>query len=195
MPTRLARRPRLTSTDRTEVGITGGRHKSIINSSYGVTKGPGSRAAGLARRSSSSPLLYLHGLSTSDFGPALGQFLGSSAGLSAPVITRLTGTCRGWWLPLRTTSRRSAPVTLPANRATWAAGGATMLSRATRFDSASEGEVMDIDDIVNQSTFASLPAATRWRSKHYPAPGGRLRINDGESRSAAELTVGLNVAV
>ena len=36
------------------------------------------------------PLLYLHGLSTSDFGPALGQFLGSDAGLSAPVITRLT---------------------------------------------------------------------------------------------------------
>jgi transposase-like protein len=36
------------------------------------------------------PLLYLHGLSTGDFVPALGQFLGSSAGLSAPVITRLT---------------------------------------------------------------------------------------------------------
>ena len=38
------------------------------------------------------PLLYLHGLSSSDFGPALGQFLGSEAGLSAPVITRLTET-------------------------------------------------------------------------------------------------------
>jgi transposase-like protein len=38
------------------------------------------------------PLLYLHGLSTGDFVPALGQFLGSSAGLSAPVITRLTET-------------------------------------------------------------------------------------------------------
>jgi transposase-like protein len=38
------------------------------------------------------PLLYLHGLSTGDFGPALGQFLGSSAGLSAPVITKLTET-------------------------------------------------------------------------------------------------------
>jgi transposase-like protein len=36
------------------------------------------------------PLLYLHGLSTSDFVPALGQFLGSSAGLSSSVITRLT---------------------------------------------------------------------------------------------------------
>ena len=38
------------------------------------------------------PLLYLHGLSTGDFGPALGQFLGSSAGLSASVITRMTET-------------------------------------------------------------------------------------------------------
>jgi transposase-like protein len=38
------------------------------------------------------PLLYLHGLSTGDFVPALGQFLGSPAGLSGPVITRLTQT-------------------------------------------------------------------------------------------------------
>jgi len=36
------------------------------------------------------PLLYLHGLSTSDFGPALEQFLGSAAGLSPATITRLT---------------------------------------------------------------------------------------------------------
>src|SRR5487761_599388 len=36
------------------------------------------------------PLLYLHGLSSGDFVPALGQFLGSAAGLSAAVITRLT---------------------------------------------------------------------------------------------------------
>lgn len=35
------------------------------------------------------PLLYLHGLSSGDFVPALGQFLGSSSGLSAPVITKL----------------------------------------------------------------------------------------------------------
>jgi transposase-like protein len=35
------------------------------------------------------PLLYLHGLSTGDFVPALEGFFGSSAGLSAPVITRL----------------------------------------------------------------------------------------------------------
>ena len=38
------------------------------------------------------PLLYLHGLSSGDFVPALGQFLGSSAGLSSSVITKLTET-------------------------------------------------------------------------------------------------------
>ena len=36
------------------------------------------------------PLLYLHGLASGDFGPALEQFLGSGAGLSASTITRLT---------------------------------------------------------------------------------------------------------
>ncbi|MBX7435466.1 IS256 family transposase [Mycobacterium sp. Y57] len=36
------------------------------------------------------PLLYLHGLSTSNFTPVLEQFLGSGAGLSATTITRLT---------------------------------------------------------------------------------------------------------
>jgi putative transposase len=36
------------------------------------------------------PLLYLHGLSSSDFTPALEQFLGSAAGLSPATITRLT---------------------------------------------------------------------------------------------------------
>jgi transposase-like protein len=38
------------------------------------------------------PLLYLHGLSTGDFVPALEAFFGSAAGLSAPVITRLLAT-------------------------------------------------------------------------------------------------------
>ncbi|GAA1287610.1 IS256 family transposase [Streptomyces javensis] len=36
------------------------------------------------------PLLYLHGLSSGDFVPALEQFLGSAAGLSPATITRLT---------------------------------------------------------------------------------------------------------
>ena len=38
------------------------------------------------------PLLYLHGLSSGDFVPALGQFLGSSARLSSSTVTRLTET-------------------------------------------------------------------------------------------------------
>lgn len=36
------------------------------------------------------PLLYLHGLSSGDFTPALEQFLGTGAGMSASTITRLT---------------------------------------------------------------------------------------------------------
>ena len=36
------------------------------------------------------PLLYLHGMSSLDFAPALEQFLGTGAGLSAATITRLT---------------------------------------------------------------------------------------------------------
>jgi len=38
------------------------------------------------------PLLYLHGLSSGDFVPALGQFLGSTSGLSASTVTKLTET-------------------------------------------------------------------------------------------------------
>jgi transposase-like protein len=38
------------------------------------------------------PLMYLHGMSSGDFAPALGEFFGSAAGLSASVITRLTKT-------------------------------------------------------------------------------------------------------
>src|SRR5213083_2140508 len=49
------------------------------------------------------PLLYLHGLSSGDFVPALGQFLGSSAGLSAPVITKLT---EAWKVEQRSFSER-----------------------------------------------------------------------------------------
>src|SRR5262249_235637 len=41
------------------------------------------------------PLLYLHGLSSKDFVPALEQFLGSAAGLSASAITRLTEAWQG----------------------------------------------------------------------------------------------------
>src|SRR3954451_8284807 len=36
------------------------------------------------------PLMYLHGMSSGDFAPALAGFFGSAAGLSASVVTRLT---------------------------------------------------------------------------------------------------------
>lgn len=36
------------------------------------------------------PLMYLHGMSTGDFAPALSEFFGSSAGLSPSTVTRLT---------------------------------------------------------------------------------------------------------
>ena len=52
------------------------------------------------------PLLYLHGLSSGDFVPALGQFLGSSAGLSGPVITKLTQT---WQAEQRAFACRDLP--------------------------------------------------------------------------------------
>ena len=41
------------------------------------------------------PLLYLHGMSSGDFAPALEEFFGSAAGLSASVITRLTKQWQG----------------------------------------------------------------------------------------------------
>jgi putative transposase len=50
------------------------------------------------------PLLYLHGLSSSDFGPALTQFLGTSHGLSAATITRLT---KDWQDEAMTFNKRS----------------------------------------------------------------------------------------
>ncbi|MCK9925331.1 transposase [Frankia sp. AgPm24] len=46
------------------------------------------------------PLLYLHGLSSGDFVPALEQFLGSGAGLSAPVLAVGDGAL-GFWAALR----------------------------------------------------------------------------------------------
>ena len=36
------------------------------------------------------PLMYLHGMSSGDFAPALEEFFGSSAGLSSSVVVRLT---------------------------------------------------------------------------------------------------------
>jgi putative transposase len=50
------------------------------------------------------PLLYLHGMSSGDFAPALEEFFGSSAGLSPSVITRLT---KQWQADQRTFAERS----------------------------------------------------------------------------------------
>jgi len=50
------------------------------------------------------PLIYLHGLSSGDFAPALEAFFGSRAGLSASVITRLT---KQWQDEARAFARRS----------------------------------------------------------------------------------------
>jgi hypothetical protein len=73
------------------------------------------------------PLLYLHGLSSGDFVPALGQFLGSSAGLSGPVITTRPrpgrpsnersppGICRTW---TTCTCGRMASTSTSASRST-----------------------------------------------------------------------------
>jgi transposase-like protein len=41
------------------------------------------------------PLMYLHGMSSGDFAPALAGFFGSAAGLSPSVITRLTTQWQG----------------------------------------------------------------------------------------------------
>jgi len=49
------------------------------------------------------PVLYLRGLSTGDFAPALGEFFGSAAGLSASTVSRLT---EAWQVEHATWSER-----------------------------------------------------------------------------------------
>lgn len=46
-------------------------------------------------------MLYLRGISTKDFEPALTEFFGSEAGLSASAIQRLTAVCRALTSTLR----------------------------------------------------------------------------------------------
>ncbi|MGH2578950.1 MAG: IS256 family transposase, partial [Actinomycetota bacterium] len=50
------------------------------------------------------PLLYLHGLSSLDFVPALAEFFGTEAGLSASVINRLT---KAWRAECEAFAKRS----------------------------------------------------------------------------------------
>jgi hypothetical protein len=61
------------------------------------------------------PLLYLHGLSSKDFTPALEGFLGTDAGLSAATITRLT-TQAGRRSPLRRPGSVQCGLRLPVGR-------------------------------------------------------------------------------
>jgi transposase-like protein len=71
------------------------------------------------------PLLYLHGLSSGDFVPALGQFLGSHAGLSSSTVTRLTET---WTAEAGAFMTRTCPprttCTCGWTGSTWASGWA-----------------------------------------------------------------------
>ena len=63
------------------------------------------------------PVLYLRGLSSGDFAPALDEFFGTEAGLSASSIDRLTVSCRQ--------STPSGPAGICRERATstgWADG-------------------------------------------------------------------------
>ncbi len=50
------------------------------------------------------PLMYLHGMSSGDFAPALAEFFGSDAGLSASVVTRMT---KAWQDEQKDFARRS----------------------------------------------------------------------------------------
>jgi len=50
------------------------------------------------------PLMYLHGMSSGDFAPALAEFFGSDAGLSASVVTRMT---KAWQEEQKGFARRS----------------------------------------------------------------------------------------
>lgn len=64
------------------------------------------------------PLLYLHGLSSGDFVPALEQFLGGTAGLSPATVTRLTKqwTAEHAGLTLRRPRLRPRPLPQPGPR-------------------------------------------------------------------------------
>ncbi len=65
------------------------------------------------------PLLYLHGMSTNDFAPALTQFLGTSHGLSPATITRLT---KDWQNEATAFNERTLAGTMQASRTTPCSG-------------------------------------------------------------------------
>ena len=83
------------------------------------------------------PLLYLHGLSSGDFVPALAGFLGSAAGLSAATVTRLTQQwqeeARGSEEPVRCRPERRPSYSISRRAGHWWSRG--HLARGTRGDS------------------------------------------------------------
>ena len=63
------------------------------------------------------PILYLHGLSTGDFGPALRDLLGEDAsGLSSSSIQRLTEAWQAEHAAFRTRELRFSPLRVPVRR-------------------------------------------------------------------------------
>ena len=68
------------------------------------------------------PILYLRGLSTGDFGPALADFFGADAGLSASTISRLTS-------PGRPSTSAGPGATSPGS--TTSTGGSTVSTSAS----------------------------------------------------------------
>ena len=127
------------------------------------------------------PLLYLHGLSTGDFVPALEGFFGSAAGLSASVITRLTTAWqdehrafmarnladRDYVLPL---GRRGALQRAPRR-------GAPVLSRDRRCPPDGTKELVAISDGYRESTdsWAALLRDLRHRDMRAPV----VAVGDG----------------
>ena len=101
------------------------------------------------------PLMYLYGMSTGDFAPALVEFFGSPAGLSASVITRLAAQ---WRAEQRTFAQRR-----PSHY--WRRGGPMLLARLTSRWPRAPGERQPMNDapgwsLVVASLLSSL-ASTR----------------------------------
>jgi transposase-like protein len=116
------------------------------------------------------PLLYLHGLSSGDFVLALGQFLGSWAGLSAPVITKLTET---WTAEQRTFAARDLSqvdyvylwATDPRQRAP--RGAQAVLAGAGGVRADGPKELVALADGYREST-ESWAQQDRWRAVNGP---------------------------
>jgi mutator family transposase len=113
-------------------------------------------------------LLYLHGLSSSDFGPASTQFLGTSHGLSAATITRLT---KDWQDEATTFNKRS----LAGTDYDYPASTGSTCAPPTR-----SSPLSPPSGFASESSRAPAPAPpmSRWRSSssnHHRPVAGRQR--------------------